>query len=83
MEVGDPSWHFDDDGTEWITKNIQTEPGMERDTQLTLCVERWKANADDEQKGMFACFDEAGIFTAVCRHGFLLAFCDMIRSGEL
>ena len=60
-----------------------SEAGMEEGVELTHCVERWKANAEDEKKGMFACFDESGIFTAVCRHGFLLVFCDMIQSGEL
>lgn len=83
LEVGGPTTEIDEDGDEWITKNIQCEPGMDDGDKLTLCVERWKANADDEKKGMFACFDEAGVFTAVCRHGFLLAYCDMIQSGEL
>lgn len=83
LEVGEETREVDDEGTEWITKNVQCEPGIENSSKLTLCVERWKANADDEKKGMFSCFDEAGIFTAVCRHGFLLAYCDMIQSGEL
>ena len=32
---------------------------------------------------MFAMFDETGIFVTACRHGILLAMCDMIQSGEL
>ncbi|KAG9026814.1 hypothetical protein FRB95_008394 [Tulasnella sp. JGI-2019a] len=41
-------------------------------TLLTLegiisgCMERWKANAPDEKKGMFSCYDESGIFISVC-----------------
>lgn len=83
LEVGEAEREIDQEGQEWITKNVQAEPGLEQDSQLTLCVERWKANADDDKKGMFSCFDEAGVFIAVCRHGFLLSFCDIIRSGEL
>lgn len=50
---------------------------------VSICVERWKANADDAKKGMFSCYDEAGIFIAVCRHGFILIIVDMVASGEL
>ncbi|KAJ7865583.1 hypothetical protein B0H14DRAFT_2733900 [Mycena olivaceomarginata] len=32
---------------------------------------------------MFALFAISGIFISVCRHGHVLAMCDMIRSGEL
>ncbi|KAG1871673.1 hypothetical protein F4604DRAFT_1881102 [Suillus subluteus] len=32
---------------------------------------------------MFAIFKKLGIFITVCRHGFLLTICDMVRSGEL
>jgi hypothetical protein len=32
---------------------------------------------------MFSVFRKSGIFVAVCRHGFLLSICDMVRSGEL
>jgi hypothetical protein len=27
-------------------------------------------------------FDETGIFVALCRHGFVLLFTDMVQSGE-
>jgi hypothetical protein len=80
LELGNQTTHTDGEGQEWV----QAEPGLEHTaTDLTQCVERWKANADDDKKGMFECFDEAGIFTAVCRHGFLLTFCDIVQSGEL
>jgi hypothetical protein len=46
------------------------------------CVERWKANADDQTKVMWDCFDECGVFVTVCRHGLVLIACDIVRSGE-
>ncbi|KAG9023451.1 hypothetical protein FRB95_013070 [Tulasnella sp. JGI-2019a] len=58
-------------------------------TLLTLegiilgCMERWKANAPDEKKGMFSCYDESGIFISVCQHGHILVVADMVQSGEL
>ncbi|KAG0697180.1 hypothetical protein DFH29DRAFT_984382 [Suillus ampliporus] len=39
--------------------------------------------AGDEKKCMWGIFEETGIFVAVCRHGFLLWYTDMVRSGEL
>ena len=50
---------------------------------LTICVERWRAAGPEARKKMFALFAISGIFLAVCRHGHVLAICDMIRSGEL
>ena len=70
-----------DDG-QWILKTIDN---VEKDFDgiVSVCVERWKANADDSKKGMFGCFDESGIFAAFCRHGFALTLTDMVASGEL
>lgn len=51
--------------------------------RISVCVERWKANAEESKKGMFSCFDETGIFICICRHGFVLLVVDMISSGEL
>lgn len=66
-------------------KNYQGNPTDRTEPMdpLTDCVDRWKAVADDSKKGMFDCFEEAGIFVAVCSHGVLIMYCDMIRSGEL
>lgn len=47
------------------------------------CGERWKANADDQKKVMWDCFDECGVFITVCRHGIVLLVCDIVKSGEL
>ncbi|TFY51701.1 hypothetical protein EVJ58_g10428, partial [Rhodofomes roseus] len=50
---------------------------------VTTCVERWRNAGPESRKKMFALFAVTGVFVCVCRHGHLLAICDMIRSGEL
>ena len=50
---------------------------------VNTCVERWRNAGPEARKKMFALFAVAGVFLAVCRHGHVLAICDMIRSGEL
>lgn len=50
---------------------------------VSVCVERWKANAEESKKGMFKCFEESGVFLGACHHGFILFVADMIMSGEL
>ncbi|KAG2119870.1 uncharacterized protein F5147DRAFT_742122 [Suillus discolor] len=47
------------------------------------CSKNWKAAADDDKKRMWAVFDETGIFVTACRHGFILWYTDMIKSGKL
>ncbi|KAG1780889.1 hypothetical protein EV702DRAFT_1193717 [Suillus placidus] len=47
------------------------------------CSKNWKATASDEKKRMWNIFDETGIFLCACRHGFILWYADMVRSGEL
>ncbi|KIK33659.1 hypothetical protein CY34DRAFT_110569 [Suillus luteus UH-Slu-Lm8-n1] len=49
----------------------------------TICVDRWRNAAPESRKKMFAIFKKSGIFVTVCRHGFLLTICDMVRSSEL
>ena len=51
--------------------------------KLPVCIERWKNAGPESRKRMFAMFSISGVFLAVCRHGHVLAICDMIRSGEL
>lgn len=60
-----------------------TTPSSILEDIVSVCVERWKANADETRKGMFDCFDESGIFVSICRHGMVLVVCDMVHSGEL
>ncbi|KAG0702088.1 hypothetical protein DFH29DRAFT_982445 [Suillus ampliporus] len=50
---------------------------------VNVCVDRWRNAAPEARKRMFSVFRKSGIFVAVCRHGFLLSICDMVRSGEL
>lgn len=50
---------------------------------VSICVDRWRNAAPESRKKMFAIFKKSGIFITVCRHGFLLTICDMVRSGEL
>ena len=47
------------------------------------CTANWKAAADDSKKTMWGIFDETGIYSCACRHGFWLWTADMVRSGEL
>ncbi|KAG2072960.1 hypothetical protein BDR04DRAFT_1127410 [Suillus decipiens] len=47
------------------------------------CSKNWKAAASDEKKKKWAIFEETGIFVSTCRHGLILWYTDMIRSGEL
>lgn len=49
----------------------------------SVCVERWKAAAANSTQSMWGIFKQTGIFVSICRHGFVLAIADMIRSGEL
>lgn len=58
---------------------------VDDETQETLdeCVKRWRNAGPEARKKMFALFSVTGIFICICRHGHLLAICDMIRSGEL
>ena len=50
---------------------------------VNTCVERWQNAGPEAHKKKFALFAVAGVFLAVCRHGHVLAICNMIRSGEL
>lgn len=69
---------------EFVVKNLPIGEGADEDGHLlSSCTERWKANADDTQKKAFNCFEEAGVFVCVCRHGHVLAIADMVSSGEL
>jgi hypothetical protein len=48
-----------------------------------ICIQRWRNAGPEQRKRMWKMFDECGLFLSVCRHGSVLYFCDMIRSGEL
>jgi hypothetical protein len=65
----------DDVHDDWEDVEDQT-PGLR-------CVDRWRNAGPEEQKKMFALFEESGIFITSCRHRLMLLACDMIKSGEL
>jgi Kyakuja-Dileera-Zisupton transposase len=52
-------------------------------TDESPCWKNWKAAAAEEKKRMWGIYDETGIFACACRHGQILWFTDMVRSGEL
>ena len=63
--------------------------GVEHDddwetTASSICINRWQNARPNAGKFimMNRMFDESGLFLASCRHGFILTFCDMIKSGE-
>lgn len=45
---------------------------------VNTCIECWQNAGPDACKKMFALFAVAELFLAVCRHGHVLAICDMI-----
>jgi hypothetical protein len=64
-----PQWTPEGKGREWTSAS-------------TNCDEKW-FNANDANTGKsWAKFDENGIFLLICRHGFVLSLCDMVKSGE-
>ncbi|KAI5999676.1 hypothetical protein EDD15DRAFT_2160411 [Pisolithus albus] len=56
-----------------------TEPTADNDNP---CAGRWKNMKEDVTSRMWGIFDEAGIFMAICRHGFSLVIADIVQSGE-
>jgi kynureninase len=73
-----------DDDVAWLNVNeLEATEVAELEKCINACVERWRAAAPEARKKMFQLFAVAGIFLSVCRHGHVLAMCDMIRSGEL
>ncbi|KAF8578460.1 hypothetical protein K439DRAFT_1638825 [Ramaria rubella] len=72
----------DDEDDTWLETG---EPGdvMSSADAVTVCIKCWKNAGPEERKKMWEMFDETGVFIAVCRHGFLLIMCDMVKSGKL
>ncbi|KAG2365367.1 hypothetical protein BDR07DRAFT_1247663, partial [Suillus spraguei] len=70
--------HIQDPDDPWVDEldSTDAEPS-------SVCVDRWRNAAPESRKKMFAIFKKSSIFITVCRHGFLLTICDMVRSGEL
>ncbi|KAG7087263.1 hypothetical protein E1B28_013242 [Marasmius oreades] len=51
--------------------------------EVNPCADRWKNMMQEMVARMWGIFDETGVFLSLCRHGFVLLACDMVRSGEL
>jgi hypothetical protein len=68
-----------DDNIAWL--NIAENDEAQK--IIDVCMQRWRSAAPEARKKMFAMFAISRIFIAVCRHGHLLAICDMIHSSEL
>ncbi|KAF7363837.1 hypothetical protein MSAN_01041700 [Mycena sanguinolenta] len=47
------------------------------------CAEKWQNMKEVHTVRAAAVYDETGIFAGLCRHGFVLALVDMVKSGEL
>ena len=77
--------HIDDRCPNLTRCQAQKDPGADITSTdpVAKCIERWRNAGPEEKKRMFEMFDETGIFVTACRHGIVLAVCDMIRSGEL
>ncbi|SCZ98149.1 BZ3500_MvSof-1268-A1-R1_Chr3-3g06612 [Microbotryum saponariae] len=61
-------------------RNAASEQKAEGDKGA--CASNWTAARSDQSGGALPDLDETGIVAAVCRHGVVLAACDMIQSGE-
>ncbi|KAJ7192038.1 hypothetical protein GGX14DRAFT_380483 [Mycena pura] len=55
----------------------------EAEAAANPCAGSWKSISDDLVTKMWGIYEETGVFLALCRHGFVLLICDMVRSGEL
>ncbi|KAF7366983.1 hypothetical protein MSAN_00957000 [Mycena sanguinolenta] len=55
----------------------------EEEERESGCSEKWQNMKESHTVRAVAVYDETGIFAGLCRHGFVLAFVDMVKSGEL
>ncbi|KAG1758241.1 hypothetical protein EDD22DRAFT_827673 [Suillus occidentalis] len=62
---------------------VDSEATLDADSPENPCAARWNNMDDEKTKRAWGVYDETGIFTAVCRHGFCLLIADMVQSGEL
>ncbi|CAK5263328.1 unnamed protein product [Mycena citricolor] len=69
------------DGTDELVKG--SEKDLEDGNVADGCSERWQNMKDDVTARAYGLYDETGVVLSLCRHGFVLSMCDMIRSGEL
>lgn len=60
--------------------NLPLDKGVD---EANPCESRWHNMNSEATAKSWGIFDETGVFVALCRHGFILAVADMVRSGEL
>lgn len=66
----------------WVTLDEPGEPGDDA-PKPSVCAHRWTNAKAEHHKVAPGMFDQTGVFVCLCRHGFLLWFTEMIKSGEL
>ncbi|KAF8341848.1 hypothetical protein F5887DRAFT_887753 [Amanita rubescens] len=79
-----------DVGSEYFIPRDEVEQWEKHDSLNSLhdpgsdnpCAARWRNMSSQHTSKMWGVFDESGIFVALCRHGFVLAVTDIVRSGE-
>jgi hypothetical protein len=76
--VRDGATEVDGDKNNWVDIDEDSD-----ESPISQCTKNWKAAALDEKKKMWGIFEQTGFFVSACRHGLILWFSDMIRSGEL
>ncbi|KAJ7603186.1 hypothetical protein FB45DRAFT_962888 [Roridomyces roridus] len=69
------------DGMEEAMKGFV--PDSDWDEESDGCAERWQNMKEEVTARAWGLYEETGIFISLCRHGFVLLVCDMIKSGEL
>ncbi|KAG1906113.1 uncharacterized protein F5891DRAFT_1125597 [Suillus fuscotomentosus] len=68
---------------QWSKVGIEdSEVTLDSDSLGNPCTEQWNNMDEEKTKRAWGIYDETGIFTAVCRHGFSLLIIDMVQSGE-
>ncbi|EJD33722.1 hypothetical protein AURDEDRAFT_177197 [Auricularia subglabra TFB-10046 SS5] len=70
------------DAPAFVTLNESGEPGDDAPTP-SLCAHRWKNAKAEHHKIAPGMYTQTGGFVSMCRHGVVLWFAEMIRSGEL
>ncbi|KZS89572.1 hypothetical protein SISNIDRAFT_489252 [Sistotremastrum niveocremeum HHB9708] len=46
------------------------------------CIDKWKAAVAQDSEVRTEYYEQTGIFPVLCRHGMVIKYCEMVRSGE-
>ncbi|KAL0572064.1 hypothetical protein V5O48_009903, partial [Marasmius crinis-equi] len=66
-----------------MMEDLLAATGEKEEDEPNPCAERWKNMKQEMSARMWGIFEETGVFLSLCRHGFVLVLCDMVRSDEL